>query len=293
MKLLETRLFVENKSYIHYCNEYQKFNGTPAVRYNDENEFFRVIEQKVVDGESFSFGSDSKAIIEKWFTRLYACATPETHSKMLLYTSEVDTKIQENWNNKIVFYSPKITTGNDITCINSSEQFMYITGQSVSSINLLQMSTRTRNMTQLSYFSSARSVASQYDSIDDCINKVSADFVSNQLGFSFEDIELFLLNNKKFMAVEDIHLNMYVRNCYVLDLHGTNVVYFFEQELKNCGFNILNSVGKYVKMEKAVINEFNVQTQEIKDNKYEQLLESFNEPESIFHESIIPMKKRC
>lgn len=233
LKLLNPRLFLNGKTFVHYWNEYQKFNGTPAVRYNDENEFFKVLELKVLNGESFSFGSDSKSIIEKWYTKLYNNASIETQQKMLLYTSEIDTDLQDDWNDKIIFYSPKITTGVDITCINSSEQFMYITGQSVSSINLLQMATRTRNMTQLNYYSSVRSAASLYESIDDCTAKVSSDFIANSLGYSCEDIEDFHAK-KTFDEVEDLHLNLYIRNCYALDLFSTNSIYFFEQELKNC-----------------------------------------------------------
>ena len=52
--------------------------------------------------------------------KLYAIASVETQNKMLLYTSEDDTAIQEDWNDKIIFYSPKITTGVDITSLVST-----------------------------------------------------------------------------------------------------------------------------------------------------------------------------
>lgn len=293
MQLLNPRLFQEDKTYVHYINEFQKFHGTPAVRYNDENEFYKVLEQKVLDGESFSFGSDSKSIIEKWYLKLYASASVETQSKMLLYTSEAETEIQEDWNNKIIFYSPKITTGVDITCINSSEQFMYITGQSVSSINLLQMATRTRNMNQLSYYSSARSCESLYDSFEHCVDKLSEQYIANQIGYAYDDIEDFHSHKENWRSAELIHLYMYVRNSYTLDLHNTNVLYFFEQELKNCGFSFQRAIGARARMDKGVTIEFKEQSQKIKDNKYELLLESFDQPEMILPSSIVPMKERC
>lgn len=293
MELLNIRLHDNNRTYVHYCNGYQKFNNTPATRYNDENEFYNVIENKVLAGESFSFGSDSKCIIEKWFNKLYAIASVETQGKMFLYTSETETFIQSDWNDKIIFYSPKITTGVDITCINSSSQYMYITGQSVSSINLLQMATRTRNMTQLSYYSSTRSNASLYDSYDDCLKKVTETYLCNELGYSIDDIEDFVLNEKNCNHGELIHMNMYARNSFVLDLHNTNIIYFFEQELKHCGFTIKNSVGKSAKMDKAINIQMNEMTTEIKDEKYNLLLESFQDSEMILPSSISPMKKRC
>ena len=157
MELINHRLFDTEKTYVHYCNEYQKFNGIPAVRFNDENKFFERLEKKVIAGESFSFACDNKGIVTDWFKALFAKASLETQSKMFLYTAGEDTLIRKDWKDKIIFYSPKITTGVDITCIKSSEQFIYITGQSVSSISLLQMATRTRNMKRLNYYSCARS----------------------------------------------------------------------------------------------------------------------------------------
>lgn len=289
MKILESRLFNSDKSYVHYINKYQKFNGIPAVKYNDENEFFNEIQKKVLNGNSFSFGSDCKKLIEKWYYKLYNSASIETQKKMLLYTSASETKILEDWNNKIIFYSPTITTGVDITCINSSQQYMYITGQSVSSINLLQMATRTRNMNQLSYFSSVRSNASLYDSFEDCKTKVCQNYVVNQLAYSVEDIEDYVAKNE----IEDMNLNLYIRNAYALDLHQTNILYFFEQELRLCGFTMLNSIGTYCKMDKGIKNEMNNQSQIIMDEKYELLLESFNSEIENIPNSIKPMAKRC
>jgi len=293
MELLNPRIFDAKKTYVHYYNYYKKYHGTPAVRYNDENEFYKAIEKNVLDGESFSFGSDSKSVIEKWYWKLYASASVEIQQRMLLYTSEEDTEIQEDWNNKLIFYSPKITTGVDITCLESSEQFMYITGQSVSSINLLQMSTRTRNMNQLNYYSSARSRESLYESFEDCRNKLTEKYVVNQLGFSLNDIEEYLNDQEKWHYSELMNLNMYIRNSYALDLHDTNILYFYEQELERCGFTLQRSVGKSVRMDKSITIEFKEQSQQIKDDKYDLLIESFAEPDMIVPTSLAPMMERC
>ena len=127
---------------------------------------------------------------------------------MFLYTAGEDTLIQKDWKDKIIFYSPKITTGVDITCIKSSEQFIYITGQSVSSISLLQMATRTRNMKRLNYYSCARSFESQYESFEDCRKKITEKYVVSELRFSYDDIESFLTESNQFNRVEKMHLNL-------------------------------------------------------------------------------------
>ena len=277
MKLIETRLFMDDKEYIHIYNAYKKFNGVPSVRYNDENEFYNTIKDKVLNGDSFSFGCDSKSIIEKWYNKLYDMASPDIQKNMFLYMSEIDNEIQQDWNNKIIFYSPKITTGVDITCINSSTQFMYITGKSVSSINLLQMATRTRNMNQLNYYSTARSNNSLYEDLQDCETKIASSFTANKLGYSFEDIEDFLDNKDQFNVVERLYMDLYVRNCYTLDVHNTNVLYFFEQELLSCGFVSLKSVGAKGVIDKELQNQFSEQIQQNKDTKFDILLESLVE----------------
>jgi hypothetical protein len=294
IKLLESRLYAKGKRYVHYLNQYQKFDETTALRYNDENEFFNIIQSKVLKGDSFSFGADSKGIVEKWYLKLRNSAPLDVQQKMLLYTSEEDTEIQEDWNDKIIFYSPKITTGVDITCINSSEQFMYITGQSVSSINLLQMATRTRNMEKLSYYSSVKCCESLYDTYDDCVAKVSANFALNKLGYSFSHLEDFTLHQKKFMQVEKIHMDLYVHNTFALDLHNTNKLHFFEQELKACGFVIQRPVGVKAKLDKAIESEFRVQKQVISDDKYEKLIKCIEEPRKYkLPNSLVPLAERC
>jgi len=245
-----------------------------------------------MSGESFCFGTDCKTTAERWYQKLYDVASVETQSKMLLFTADEKTELQDDWNNKIVFYSPKITTGVDITRKKYREQFMYITGQSVSSINLLQMATRTRKMTQLSYYSSVQSAESLYDNIDDCLAKVASQFVSNQLGYSCEDIEDFTRSHT-YSEVEDFHFNLYSRNCYALDLHATNKLFFFEQELKNCGFTFLDSVGKCCKMDKAMVSEFKEQTQQNRDEKFELLLDSIHDSDANLPASIQPMMERC
>ena len=90
-----------------------------------------------------------------------------------------------------------------------------------------------------------------------------------------------------------MHLNLYIRNCYALDLHNTNKLYYFEQELKACGFCIQPSEGERAKIDKAIKVEFNKQSQKIKDDKYDLLIQSFEDSEIILPKGIEPMKERC
>jgi hypothetical protein len=296
MELIDVRLRDENKPFVHYFNEYQKFDGVTALKYTDENLFYESLKEKVLLGETFCFASDSKAVIDKWYSKLYNMANVETQAKMFVYTSELETEIQQDWNDKIVFYSPKITTGVDITTSNASTQYMHITGGSVSSIALLQMSTRCRNMKQLNYYSNARSNASLYENYDDCSKKVIDDFAHNQLGYSYINIADFHIN-EQFTDMEDLYLHLYTYNCYALDLHGTNVLYFFERELEKCGFVLETCKGKQVKLDVALKNEFNDIATEHKDEKFELLKETMEnlmeDEEFKVIGSIKPLVQRC
>jgi hypothetical protein len=230
--------------------------------------------------------------VDKWYKKLYDLAPLDIQSRMLLYTSEESTTIQSNWNDKIIFYSPKITTGVDITCIESSEQFMYITGQSVSSINLLQMATRTRNMKQLSYYSSVKCVKSLYESYQDCEDKLMADYLRNQLGYSFSKISD--CKEYKEFGYEDTHINLYLLNCYSLDIHNTDKLYFFKEELRTCGFTIMQPTGTKTPMNKVMDSELREQSQAVKDVKYDLLVQSFETAEVVsLPSSLKALKDRC
>lgn len=237
MHLLSERYCDGNSTYCHYINEFNKFQDVPAVKFNDENTFFDNIRKKVLKGEPFSFACDSKDVITKWFNWLWAEASSETQMKMILFTSDTESEVCENWTNKIIFYSPKISTGVDITILDQTEQFVYITGKSVSSITLYQMATRTRNMNKLSYYSCCSYFDSKYENREECAKQIDSEFNANILGISTCKIDEDVLKDTE--NGEDIFRNMYIENTYVLDYFKTNTLKFFEVELKNSGFNLI------------------------------------------------------
>lgn len=105
MHLLAARMYDEASTYCHYVNEHNKFQNVPAVKYSDEDSFFENVKSKVMSVPStpFSFACDSKEIVTKWYNRLRDEASVETQGKMVLYTSETDSAICENWKDKILF----------------------------------------------------------------------------------------------------------------------------------------------------------------------------------------------
>jgi hypothetical protein len=282
MHLLSERIYDGKSTYRHFINEHNKFQDVPAIRYNDENDMFDKVREKVLNGESFSFACDSKDVITKWYTLLYDEASIETQSRMILYTSDTDSEICEDWKDKIIFYSPKISTGVDVTVIDHTDQFIYITGKSVSPITLYQMSTRTRNMKQLNYYSCAKDSFPKYTSREDCAKQTKSEFDANQSSISRcrmnIDVEALERMNNEENADEDIFRNIFIENTYLLDYFKTGTMKFFEDELKNAGFKIIES-GKNVecgKLDSVIVEKMNEMSNQIKDDKYEQLLKTFS-----------------
>lgn len=291
MHLLSERIYDGESTSGHYINTYNKFANVPAVKYCDEDLFFEKIKNKILAGDDFSFACDSKDVITKWFDWLWAEASVETQEKMILYTSETDNIIHEDWQNKIIFYSPKISTGVDITVSNQTEQFVYITGKSVSSISLYQMATRTRNMNQLSYYSKCRSFDAKYESREHCLKVIESEMVANCLGLSTCKLDDEV--RATFEEKENSFLNIYAENTYVMDYFKTNITRFFEHELKQAGFNLMKDNSSYSQLSNDVKNQMSVISEENCNDKFTKLIESLDSKETVLSEGITQLKKRA
>ncbi|RYY00072.1 hypothetical protein EON78_01965 [bacterium] len=271
MHLLEERLYDGVSTYSHYINTYNKFQNVKAVRYDDENDMFDKIRLKVLNGEAFAFACDSKEVVTSWYNELYFEASVETQKRMVLFTKDTDGKLCKDWQDKMIFYSPKISTGVDITRLEQTEQFVYITGNSVLSITLYQMATRTRNMKQLNYFSCAKSHDAEYLNIKDCDNKITSEFNANVIGLSqhFKDT-----CTKEEHGVEASFRKIYTENTYLHDYYNTSITKFFEDELTNAGFIIIKSNKKMTRLNDEIKEKMNTMKLEISEQKYELLVNS-------------------
>jgi hypothetical protein len=213
----------------------------------------------------------------------------ETQSRMVLYTSDTENEICEDWKEKILFYSPKISTGVDVTVLDQTEQFLYFTGKSVSSITLYQMATRTRNMSQLSYYSCCNCFEAKYENIDVCWKQISLEYVANIMGISSCTLDDDI--REDIVEKEDIYKNIYVENTYVLDYYKTYTLKFFENELRSAGFKIVKKAEESAKLNEEVKEQMKVISNEITDEKFELLINSLNSEDSV-PGGINQMKKR-
>lgn len=268
--LIKERLTDTKMKTKHYVNTYNKFQDVTALKFNDENKFYEKMEHAVIENKNFSFCSDSKNIITNWYNWLYDVASEKTQAKMFLFTSDTDISLCEDWTDKIIFYSPKISCGVDITILTEqTTQYVYITGKSVDSIQLYQMSTRTRNMNEINYYSTCQSKKSIYENIVDCENKLHEEYLKNKFGLSCIDYK-----SNRNMTDEDVFFHIYADNEYRKDLLTTNIEHFYKVELKNAGFNLICYDDEKIKLSEDIKDKMNEVKEEINKDKFIKLVDN-------------------
>ena len=270
----------------HYNNSHNKFQDIPAIELNSEKEFYSLLEQRIINNELFSFASDTCKTITEWYNKLYSIASPEVQERMILYTGETKKEFCEDWSNKFIFYSPKITCGVDINCFGEhSVQFLYMKGKSVDSVSLYQMATRTRHMEKLYFYSCASCCKSQYESLEDCRKQQMEYFSHNKLSMSVEYMN----------AIKDVNeiafFDIYTQNEYTNDLLKTNIKHYFIEELLNAGF-IVSQYGEQETLTKDVKDEMEAITQQQIEINVEELCVALDEDTTDISDNIEVMFSR-
>lgn len=278
----------ETRNIMYFKNTYKRFQGVKAIKYDEEDKFYNKMLYDIQNNRPFSFASESKKIVTEYYNCLMKEAPAHVIQNMLLFTADTSEEIVEDWTGKFIFYSPKITCGVDITILTQqTTQYVYINGKSIDSISLLQMSTRTRNMNEMHYIDFSVCQRSNYTTLEDCKDCLIDTFKKNKIG-------ILPFMNEKLTINDNMFFSVYTLNTYVKDKHKTNIGYYFEQELINCGFDIgLESITiedevidnkdelnkKTEHLNKEIANEMKIVSEEIKDEKFN-LLVSYIEDKS-------------
>ena len=93
---------------------------------------------------------------------------PDKKDKFLLITADTDVKIKnasEDFKDKFVFYSPKITFGIDFNISNAQNVFIYVKGRTLTPYGTFQQCTRTRNIDSLYFDCECYDKEEQYQNI--------------------------------------------------------------------------------------------------------------------------------
>ena len=118
-----------NNKKIYIDNIYKKFEGTPAILINDEEQFLDKLKDHCVNKDYFLFGCDSCNIITKFYNECVKIS-----SECILITAEskltiTDASIQ--FKDKFIFYSPSIVFGVDVSLDKAQDVFIYINGKNL------------------------------------------------------------------------------------------------------------------------------------------------------------------
>ena len=212
--LLFLKDIVENDEEMLFIkNEYIHNKGVPAREYKDEDEF----EADLKKLDKWILCCDSKAIADNYFKLL-------EDPTIKLYTSDNDEYLDMDAYDKII-YSPKIIYGLD--SVMKRQVFCIYKEHTINPKNMLQQIARCRNIIQLNYLFTKKSVSvPHFKKLTDCVewlmegNKKSV----SEFGFLTSD------------KINELYLHLLGRIEFNNDAYNTNKFAHFKILLKNRGF---------------------------------------------------------
>ena len=282
---IRTREQVKEKtSYIE--NLYQKYANIPAIRVRDEQLQLQMMIEHVKTDNYFLCASDSC----KTITKLYMeCLKYNTADKFILITAYNQFEIfdaSEQFKNKFVFYSPSVIFGVDFNIDDAQDVFIYNKGRTLDPSAIFQQTTRTRNIRTLYYYSELANNDPYYEKIDDCKQLYSN---INQTSKEINEVCVYLNENDKETIVENTFFELFTYNEYVTDIYETNKTAHYENILKTNGF-ILSQIGQVKKMSKAMNDELNQPLLEIKEQSFNDLIETGHTEDLLLSSNIEMLK---
>lgn len=251
-KSIEELILIRDKSYTYYINTYQKFQDTPCIKLTD-NQLIDKLKDKLDNGHCFVFASDSKAKCEGIYNLLYDYTNETMQKKFKLITRDTDVNITEiDYNDSIIFISPKVVCGVSIITKTYLDSFIYICGESITPIALYQQATRLRTMKNLYYCDNTIIKTNNYKSYEDCERKIT------DLMLNYESIinNSTLINDVGILKIDaNYYFKLHVQNEYLTSLNKEDTLKIFEKELKNAGFAISDECNNEKNTMKTIIKE--------------------------------------
>ena len=261
------------QEYFFIKNDYKKYDGVNAHRLKNENDFKTELERRIKNNEPFFFGCDSCSIVEEYFYYFYEQS--ENKEMFCLFTANHKfniTDANEQFRNKFLFFSPAITTAVDFNIETKQDVFIYIKGQSILPSGSFQQTTRTRNIKELFYYSSAPPSEPKYNNLDEVKDKYNKMIITNDL---LTEMSLYVDEEDNIKMSNNTFFNLFCYNEYVKDTYNTNKISHFEEILKQNKF-ILDSRGEKSKIDPEVKLEMTDLRTDIDDNFFNDFLTSDN-----------------
>lgn len=266
---------VTNKE-IFITNKFKRFEKTNAHKINDENEFLNMLINDVTNGNFFSLACDNCEKATLFYNKLTDKLINVLNLKIVLITG--DTKIKygdiKDPENTFIIYSPSINTGVDINLIKKTTQYIHITGVSVNSISLYQMSTRTRNQNKLVYFSTVKERKLKYNSLNECRQYFRN---INNMNDKLINVSSVMNENDEIKTIENTFFQLYTYNEYQNDVLNTNLTLHFENILIDAGFNIIKDDNNVKILNKDTSKKLKQELKDTNEKKFNYNIEHFDE----------------
>lgn len=277
-EILKSRIKAEDKKTLFITNNYNKFQGVPAVRVRNERLMLNKLIQQCKEGKPFLFGCDSATIATKWYNRCKS-EVPETeHDKFILLTAETNKTIkdaEQEFKNKYVFYSPKITYGVDFSIDTPQNVYIYQQGDTIMPNGTFQQTTRCRNIQTLYYYSECKEHDSKYTDLEDVKETLrkNIQYFQDKNKHLYNVSTIYDEDDEEYKVVENSFFNLFAFSEYMIDLYKTNMTKRYQDLLIMNGF-VMSEEGTIEKLDKEEKQALSELTKEIQEELFKEYLET-------------------
>ncbi len=251
-----------DKSHRLLYNTYKCRENIKCNIMNDDKKIIYNMYKQMIKGEYFVACFDSKSYLDYTVNILLSLIKKNNNTLnnkpyeeyIKIYTSElgeenIDTK---EWNEKFVFYSPKVIYG--VSYIESDVTvYAIIQKETLNALHINQQIQRCRRQKELYVYCRNKKIKQEYRTIHDV--KLYTNNFLKEYKNSIKDVEKDL--------GDDIFKNIYEKNVYYDDILKSDIKYYLIQILTNYGYNII--IDDNNETDEEVICE--------KDNELNELLE--------------------
>jgi len=263
-----TTLFVQNA--------FKKYEGKPAVRLRDENEFVAKLLDACASNQYFLFGCDSCDVVTKLFHKCLEKAKPEDKNKFLLLTADTNVQVtdaNQQFKDKFVFYSPKLTFGVDFSVDVEQDVFLYVRGNSLLPTGLFQQTTRCRNLRCVYYYGDTPNRDAVHNNLESLKKMVYDNLAENRALANAGST--FLDENDEVQLVENTFYKLWMQNEYDKDTFETNKLKHYELLLVENGFTLSN-VGLPNKMSSKEKEQYKLTMEAVTEELFNEFLNAEN-----------------
>ena len=221
-------------------------------------------------------------MVTKFYQSCIDSLTDESlKSKFILITADTLFRVNdasEDFKDKFVFYSPKITFGVDFSLEVPQDAFIYIAGNSLQPSGCYQQATRCRNINTLYYFGEVFQQDAFYNDLEDVKTSVGDAVKTSK---TFNTTCTYIDEKDELQVVRNTFFNLYCYNEFVKDIYETNKVKHFELLLVENGF-VLSSEGSLNRIAKETKQHQSQLVQELTEELFNEFLESENKLDEKF-----------